>query len=72
MRTKSIRFTELFATIRANAVAFASISMFVCLGVALFLGIQWWGRVLGMGVHNIAREGNLHDSEVKLTYACNN
>lgn len=72
MRTKSIRFTELFATIRANAVAFASISMFVCLGVALFLGIQWGGRALGKGVNNIARQGNLHDIEVMFPYGITN
>ena len=40
---KKIRIIELLHTIRANLVAFLSIAMFVCLGVGLFLGIQWTG-----------------------------
>lgn len=65
---KGIRVTELFATIKVNIVAFFSISMFVCLGVALFLGIQWGSQALGKATNEIARQGNLHDIEVSFPY----
>ena len=43
---KRIRIIELFAEIKANLVAFLSVSMFVGLGLALFLGIQWGAEAL--------------------------
>lgn len=65
---KRIRVTELFAEIRANIVAFISISMFVCLGVGLFFGIAWGGLALGNAVDEAFALGNMHDVEVQFPY----
>ena len=65
---KRIRVTELFAEIRANIVAFISISMFVCLGVGLFFGIAWGGLALGNAVDEAFALGNMHDVEIQFPY----
>lgn len=65
---KQIRWIELFAEIKVNLVPFISIAMFVCLGIGLFLGIQWGGTALGGATGKVYDEHNLHDIEVAFPY----
>lgn len=65
---KGIRFVELLANIKANLVAFFSISMFVCLGIGLFLGIHWGSVALRDAAQNAFDEGNVYDIEVQFPY----
>ncbi len=65
---KGIKLTELLAEIKANLVAFVSIAMFVCLGIGLFLGIQWGGEAIGGISDKTFEEGQLHDIEVQFPY----
>ena len=65
---KRIRIIELFAEIKANLVAFLSVSMFVGLGLALFLGIQWGAEALKNALDTAYEEGNMYDIEVSFPY----
>ena len=65
---KGIKLTELLSEIKANLVAFVSIAMFVCLGIGLFLGIQWGGEAIGRAADKTFEEGTLHDIEVQFPY----
>ena len=65
---KGIRFVELLANIKANIVAFISISMFVALGVGLFLGIQWGAVALRNVCQEIVEANNMHDIEITFPY----
>ncbi len=65
---KKIRIIELFANIRANIIAFFSISMFVCLGIGLFLGIQWGAEALRNAYQESLAKGRVHDIEVSFPY----
>lgn len=65
---KGIKLTELLAEIKANLVAFISIAMFVCLGIGLFLGIQWGGEAIGNVAEKTFEGGRLHDIEVQFPY----
>lgn len=65
---KPIRIIELLADIKANIVAFFSISMFVCLGVGLFLGIHWGAIALRGAVQKSFEEGNFQSIEVQFPY----
>jgi hypothetical protein len=47
---RSTRATEILANIKVNLVAFLSIAMFVGLGLAVFLGIQWGATALETAV----------------------
>ncbi len=65
---KKIRLVELIANIKVNLVAFLSISMFVALGVGLFLGIQWGATALQKASQEVLEQGNMHDIEVQFPY----
>lgn len=65
---KKIRLVELIANIKVNLVAFLSISMFVALGVGLFLGIQWGATALQKASQGVLEQGNMHDIEVQFPY----
>ena len=65
---KKIRIIELLHTIRANLVAFLSIAMFVCLGVGLFLGIQWTGLAVQSAADKYYADSNFHDIEISFPY----
>ena len=65
---KGIRVVELLAEIKANLVSFISISVFVCLGVALFLGIQWGASALRGEALRSMDEGRMHDVTVQFPY----
>ena len=65
---KGIRAVELLANIKANIVAFFSISMFVCLGVGLFTGIQWGAVALRDAANDAIARGNMHDVEIQYPY----
>ena len=65
---KKIRIIELLANIRSNIIAFFSISMFVCLGIGLFLGIQWGAVALRNAYQESLEKGNMHDIEISFPY----
>ncbi|MBR3226539.1 MAG: hypothetical protein IKF78_14590 [Atopobiaceae bacterium] len=65
---KRIRIIEILANIKANLVAFLSIAMFVCLGVGLFLGIQWGAVALRNASLESMNAGNLNDISVQFPY----
>lgn len=65
---KGIRVIELLATIRANIVAFLSISLFVCLGVGLFTGIQWGAVALRNAADEAYNQGNTLDIAIQFPY----
>lgn len=65
---KRIRLIELWANIRTNAVAFLSITMFVSLGVGLFLGIGWGASALKLAAHDALVKGNAADIELQFPY----
>ncbi|MDO4806954.1 MAG: hypothetical protein Q4A07_06875 [Coriobacteriales bacterium] len=65
---KGIRFIELWANIKANIVAFLSIAMFVCLGIGLFLGIQWGAVALRNTALDAMEQGNMHDIAIQFPY----
>lgn len=65
---KKIRLVELIANIKVNLVAFLSISMFVALGVGLFLGIQWGATALQKAAQSVFEQGKMHDIEVQFPY----
>ena len=65
---KGIRITEILSEIRANLVAFISIAMFVCLGVAMFLGVTWASDALCGQVESTMEAGQMHDLEVQNLY----
>lgn len=65
---KHIRLTEILVEIKTNIVAFFSITMFVCLGVGLFLGIQWGGTAIRNTTEEAFERGHMHDIEVVYPY----
>ena len=65
---KRIRIVELLAEIKANLVPFISVCMFVCLGIGLFLGIQWGGVAMSKVVEETFESGTMHDIEVQFPY----
>lgn len=65
---KRIRIVELLANIRSNFVPFLSISLFVALGVGLFLGIQWGAVALQGAFRQQAAAGRVHDIEIQFPY----
>ena len=65
---KRIRIEELLAEVKANIVPFFSVCMFVCLGIGLFLGIQWGGVAMSRAVEEVFESGSMHDIEVQFPY----
>lgn len=65
---KGIRLVELWANIKANLVAFLSIAMFVCLGIGLYLGIQWGAVALRNAAVQAMNDGNMHDISITFPY----
>ncbi len=65
---KRIRLIEILANIKTNLVAFLSIALFVCLGVGLFLGIQWGAVALRNASLESMDAGNLNDISVQFPY----
>ena len=65
---KRIRIEELLAEVKANIVPFFSVCMFVCLGIGLFLGIQWGSVAMSRAVEEVFESGSMHDIEVQFPY----
>ena len=65
---KKTQLIELLANIRATAVSFFSILMFVALGVGIFLGILWVGTALFNATDKEFDEGKLHHFQVLYPY----
>ena len=63
-----IKLEELRAEIKANIVPFFSITMFVCLGIALFVGIHWSGVALRTTADEAFEAGFMHDVELAFPY----
>lgn len=62
---KKTQLIEVFANIRATIVPFFSIIMFVALGIAVFLGLQWSANALASSIDDVFRKTNYHDIFVK-------
>ena len=65
---KPIRLVEILSNIKANIVAFVSISMFVCLGIGLFVGIQWSSDAVRQAAQKEVEAGHLNDVYIQFPY----
>ena len=65
---KRTQITELFANVRATAVSFFSILLFVSLGVALYCGMCWTSAANEGATNASYLEMGLHDLEVTFPY----
>ena len=65
---KKARVIELFANIRSTMVSFFSITMFVALGAALFLGIRWAVDSLRGATDAAFVQNSFHDFDVSFPY----
>ena len=65
---RNVRIVELAAGIRATFVSFFSIVMFVALGAAVFLGLQWGKQALSTTFDETLAQSNFHDIEVQYPY----
>ena len=65
---KHMRLTELLAAIRATFVSFFSIVMFVALGAAVFLGLQWGRQALSTTLDTTLAQTSFHDIELQYPY----
>ena len=61
---KRTQITELFANIRATAVSFFSIVMFVALGIAIFLGLRWGSASLTTRIDDVLNAQRTPDIEI--------
>lgn len=59
---------DLTTTIASTFVSFVAITMFVALGVGLFLGIHWVGGSAHSMMAEQLKEGNAHDIEITFPY----
>ncbi len=69
---KRTQITELFANIRATAVSFFSIVMFVALGVGVFTGIMWAGDALSRAADVEFNKDNFHHFQIQFPYGLTN
>lgn len=58
---KKTQLVEVFANIRATIVSFFSIVMFVALGIAVLLGLQWASKALATSLDKTFAQTNYHD-----------
>ncbi len=58
---KKTQLIEVFANIRATIVSFISIAMFVALGIAVLLGLQWASKALAASMDKAFAQTNYHD-----------
>ena len=65
---KRTQITELFSNIKATWVSFASIVMFVALGVGLYSGLCWTGQNVEQATDAAFEQGNLHAFEMTFPY----
>ncbi len=65
---KKTQIIELFKNIKKSIVSFISISFFVMLGTAIFLGIGWSEDSFKETVNKTANDWNLHDVQISFPY----
>lgn len=65
---KRTQITELLANIRATAVSFFSIVMFVALGLGIFVGIFWSSRALYVVADNTFNNKAFHHFQIQFPY----
>ncbi len=65
---KKTQVTELFANVRATAVSFFSILLFVALGVALYCGMCWTSEANEGATNESYLQMGLHDLELTFPY----
>ncbi len=65
---KRTQIVELLSNIRATWVSFASIVMFVALGIGLYSGLAWTGQALKNTTAGIFETNNLHTFEMAFPY----
>ncbi|MBE6014823.1 MAG: FtsX-like permease family protein [Lachnospiraceae bacterium] len=65
---KKTQFIDLITTIKNTLVSFCSITMFVALGVSIFLGMGWSATSLSKSVKNAQDQNNFRDLEIITPY----
>lgn len=65
---KRARLIDLLTTIQSTIVSFVSISIFVALAVAVFLGIGWSGEALKQAAEEEFDEDSLYDLKIQYLY----
>lgn len=65
---KKTHLVELIHNIKTTIVLFISITLFVCLSVAIYTGVSWMTTNISSGIDKIVNETNYRDSEIVFTY----
>ena len=65
---KKTQFIDLIKIIKNTFVSFFSVTLFVTLGVGVFLGMSWGGRGLAMSIAKAQDDNNFRDLEVISPY----
>ena len=65
---KKTQLKELFNNIKRTKVSFISITLFVALGVAMFLGLTWTGETVKNTANREMDEGKLYDLKIDYPY----
>ena len=65
---KKTQFIDLIKIIKSTFVSFFSVTLFVTLGVGVFLGMSWGGRGLAMSIAKAQDDNNFRDLEIISPY----
>ena len=65
---KKTQTIELFRTINKTKVSFISVVLFIMLGMAIFLGIDWGNKGFEMTIEDTLNKGLMHDAEISYPY----
>ena len=65
---KKTQLIEVFANIGATFVSFVSIAMFVAMGIAAYLGLQWSATALADSFERTFEQTHFHDIEIQIPY----
>jgi len=65
---KKTGYIELFANIKTTLISFISITMFVFLGIGVFLGLSWTGFSMKSSLDGAYKKGNAHDLQISYLY----
>ena len=65
---KKTQTIELFRTINKTKVSFISVVLFIMLGMAIFLGIDWGNKGFEMTIEDTLNKGRMHDAEISYPY----
>lgn len=68
---KKTQLIELFNNIKSTLVSFISITIFVCLGVAVYTGFSWTSNAIIENADNNLNETKFHDIQILFPYGVN-